>query len=200
MKTVLHSTVMLLRWGESNASGPTVTFLLNDPDDLEFFRGATTKRHGHAGQMYALALVEYDPDNEGDGEPPAAPETSAARDLVDSAQAGYVTDDGAHVIIPTVDKDGSVTSVEIRDHKHHYPNGLTGLAVLWAKLPDHWQWLESEFGIPVADEATAKDLVCSITGVESRTEFGTNPEAAATFVREIKEPYSASRRERGLDA
>lgn len=224
LSPALSATVMLLRWSENSASGPTVTFLLNDPADLECFRGATTKKGGHAGQVYACVLVEVDPGTDepldgDDGGLPQPLETNTAQALVDElAQTG-----GSIELLPPAGEgkawwqqaDGTFKIIDVPNGQPdkpdapapapkpavgHFPNGLTGLSVRWCLLPDFWQWLETEYGIPVADESTAKDLVCSLCYCQSRKELNDDPVAAANFEEMVKVPYSESRRARGLDA
>lgn len=61
-KVVYKGEAQLMRWSDGNTSGPTITLALPNSEDLEHFRGATLKKGGKAGQLYAVMIVELDPD------------------------------------------------------------------------------------------------------------------------------------------
>lgn len=62
----------LLRWSDSNSGGPTITLALPSSEDLDRFRGATLKKGGKAGQLYAVMIVEVDYDAQADEAAPPA--------------------------------------------------------------------------------------------------------------------------------
>jgi hypothetical protein len=205
MTPTFSGECQIVAWADSNARGPTVTFRLQSSEELEAFRGVTLAKKGMSGDRFAVVavLIHDDETLDGDDTLPFAPETSTAQDLVDElARTG-----GSVELLPPAgegkvympDADGTLRAREIGESKSRFPNGLAGLAVMWSTMPDHWQWLEEEFGVPVPDEATVKDLICSICGIESRKELNTNPQAAAVYIDSIKEPYAASRQLRGLE-
>lgn len=61
----------LLRWSDSNSGGPTITLLLPSSEDLDRFRGATVRKGGRAGQLYAVMIVEVEEFNGTESSPPA---------------------------------------------------------------------------------------------------------------------------------
>lgn len=70
-KVAYRGEAQLMRWSDSNSGGPTITLMLPDSEDLEHFRGATTRKGGKAGQLYAVMIVEVGEDGSGDVQAPA---------------------------------------------------------------------------------------------------------------------------------
>lgn len=54
--------VMLAGWTDSHNGGAKVAFWLEDPKDLDVFRGLTVTKGKTAGQRFAMVLVEIDDD------------------------------------------------------------------------------------------------------------------------------------------
>jgi len=209
MTPTFSGECQIVAWADSNARGPTVTFRLQSSEELEAFRGVTLAKKGMAGDRFALVCVRIQDDETMEGDETNGLPTPGTLTFEDSppdiVEQLLPSPGEGKVWMPNGDGTFRVAEIgapeirEISASKSRFPNGLAGLAVMWSTMPDHWQWLEEEFGVPVPDEATVKDLICSICGIESRKELNTNPQAAAVYVESIKEPYAASRQLRGLE-
>lgn len=83
----------------------------------------------------------------------------------------------------------------VKRHSGRFPDGLCGLAVRWCEDPDFQSWARATFH----SQATAAQIVRGVCGVASRKDLDTDEDGRKLFVRDIKEPYAASRKARGLD-
>lgn len=83
-KIAYQGEAQLMRWSDSNSGGPTITLLLPQSEDLDQFRGATVKKGGRAGQLYAVMIVELDDTPGGQIVPLAEPEGRQANNLTES--------------------------------------------------------------------------------------------------------------------
>jgi hypothetical protein len=59
-----QGSVMLAGWADSHNGGAKVAFWLEDPKDLDVFRGLTVAKGKTAGQRFAMVLVEIDDDEQ----------------------------------------------------------------------------------------------------------------------------------------
>jgi len=74
MKPTFQNEVQLAGWSESHNSGAKVTFWLPTSEDLEPFRGLTSRKGNTAGHRFAMVLVEI-----GDDDQPVQPVQAAVQ-------------------------------------------------------------------------------------------------------------------------
>lgn len=174
MIDTIQADVMLLGWSETHNGGAKITLQLADIAQLEPFKRMTLKKGKIAGQLMTAVFVEVD----GNGEP-VAPEPEA----------------------PAAKKRGG----------GKFPLGYCGLAVMWSGDPVFIDFLVENFPQTHASCLDALgpgthpiDLVggwClkKLCGISSRKELDTNDRARALFEMSVRWPYTAFRKERGLE-
>lgn len=171
VKTI-QADVMLLGWSETHNGGAKITLQLADVAELEPFKKMTLAKGKIAGQLLTAVFVEVD----GNGQP-VAPEPEA----------------------PAAKKRGG----------GKFPLGYCGLAVTWCGEPSFLHWISEYYPLwwreyikvvgTAPQDVAAAWMVKKVCGIASRKELDTNDHARAIFESEIREPYMAFRKERGLE-
>lgn len=62
LKPTFQGEVQLAGWKETHTSGVTVTFWLQNPEELDAFRALTVRKGNTAGHRFACVLVEIGDD------------------------------------------------------------------------------------------------------------------------------------------
>jgi hypothetical protein len=89
---------------------------------------------------------------------------------------------------------------DVREKENNRVTGLAMLAVQWCKMPEFWEWLETDDDNAAHSEHGAKLCVTTICGIESRRELNTNKQAAQKFNEEIRAPFMEWLQERDIAA
>lgn len=90
--TAYQGEAMLLRWGDNNTAGRTVTFQIEEDSPLHPFKGFPS---GKNGQRFMLAVVPLNDEQMPDDDAMAKAEKKRFRDLPRSQQAGMLCADPA---------------------------------------------------------------------------------------------------------
>lgn len=189
----IEADVMLLGWSETHSGGAKITLQLADVAQLEPFKRMTLKKGKIAGQLLTAVFVEHD----GNGNPVAPDDGQVVKY---DPKTGITTVDGPPQSVPY-------------HGKARFPTGYCGLAVKWSGEPSFAQWLVDAFPatygacITLLGDANGEApigqvgawCIKKLCGVESRKELDTDDRARAAFDVHIRKPYSAHRRELGLD-
>lgn len=172
----INCEVMLLAWSESHTRGATITLQLADPDDLEPFKRLTLAKKGMAGQRLAMAMVEI-----GDDE----------RSIPVTIEIGKHGEWRSSATVPTDEQKGGE---------------LARLAGILSNDPQFWAWLckHIDTSDPLATDPDIDDnempamWIRRTCGIQSRRELDHNEAAAKIFHEQIRLPYLAYQKERGL--
>jgi hypothetical protein len=185
---------MLAGWSNTHNGGVKVTLWLQDEEDLAYFEAATVRKGRTAGQRYQVVMVEI-----GDDEQPV-PGSDKPLVKEQSVEPAVVKNEA----IPEV---AAVPAAAHPDEKParkgnpnaHFPGGLCGLAVRWCADPHFRAWMQEE-GLSLArDEAGVRQAILENCGITSRKELDTVQAAGNAFNEFIRAPYSAARKEAGIE-
>lgn len=174
----IQCDAMLLSWQETHNGGAKIVLQLSSPEELEQFKRLTVKKGKIAGQLLTCVFVEVD----GNGQPvPPEPEPGTGEQTAKKRGGGK------------------------------FPGGYCGLAVMWAGDPDFLRFLMDSHPATHSNCLQAlgpgsHDLdvvggwcIKKICGIASRKELDEKDTARAVFEKEIRGPYMAFRKERGLE-
>lgn len=197
----------LAGWTKSHNGGTKVTFTIND-EDLPYFENATIRKGKHAGQRYAVVMVQLQDDE--------TPDPESIRPLAPGAcPPARVPNPGiakAHELAEASAEGSEVRADAIR-RMSKFPVGYCGLAVRWCDDAHFQGWLEDAFpeqwskSITMvkmsrqdADAQRAAVVIKLVCHVSSRSELDTSDTAHALFKEHIFKPYVQNRHDLGMDA
>lgn len=85
--------------------------------------------------------------------------------------------------------------VQIGDDEQpvQHPKTLSQQAFLLCKDPEFYNWASARSFDSICDEPSARNYICSMLGVDSRSRLDSDPDAADGFRRLILAPFNAHR-------
>lgn len=158
---------MLLSWGDTSSRGKTVTFALDidSAPDGHPFKGLGT---GKYGQKFRLVAVPIDDSGE-----PVPPEAKATQGSVAKADPPSAASGGTK--------------------KTWYEQRPSQRAGILCNDPGFWQWIDDQADdFEIVSPHDAATWLRVETGVSTRREYDTNPNACADFEK-IERAYRISR-------
>jgi hypothetical protein len=216
--SIQHKQVEFLMesWTEHSKTGFHLRVLV-DAHDSEYFKGCPP------GQRFAAILVRLTDDDK-----PAAPPTpdEVSKEVKKRTARGVAEAGGTVVDQATFDKtiadafpdkepaagfvdlkgsQGVAFKKEPAKQAAKFPDGLTGLAVMWCNDEEFHGWLADTYQTewkknPDAPGAErAKGVICRMCGVTTRKDLDTFKEAGVLFHQQFREPYRAHLENIGVD-
>lgn len=207
MRKLIEMELMLAGWRETH-NGGFIVQLLVQPDDAEFFKGATAAKGKIAGQLYQTYWMPFTDDAEAkavSAEKPTVLVPPPIEPTFPSDKDKLISPSNASAAVTSAPEKAADTAAPAAEKKKpHFPDGLCGLAVRWCADEHFLAWLPEAFPaewLPdfVPDEEAAKQFILNLCAIDSRKELNKDYMAAEIFKTQILEPYSQVRQEDGVD-